>query len=715
VWVALSLIAPILIFAFTKHYNANLPRGDHAWVTLPVAIAAHDGTLTVGDLFVPNQGHITFYPHLVSAIFAWLTDWDIRLESYVAMVITFVTLVAAVWVARAVSPSHWKLTLPVFSVLLFALQFDYAWVVPRYTQWFFASMFLVVGVAVLLVLFPTRPRLAFGLAAFSAVSGMVSNATGVALFPALFITLTVVAWRKWGYLAAWVALTAAMAVVFFLLSGVEVASTGEEFNPSGIYIQPLMQLQFTQAMLGSGVMTGSEYFVEALYTGRFLLVLLVVNLVVLLSERSQAVYRTLAGWLPLVVYALISGILISLNRAVIAAMFLHYKIVGVTFWLGFVGVAVAVAESTRERRPRGSRPVTLVNVLVLALSGASFVFANYNALDQVFFNYKRLSETCHWAYMFTIDDTIESLRPRPEYGEDCVWSAWHMNDLSVRRMVMFADAEQVPIEDIIPTYQDGQPVIIETESGWESYHVQDWLLSGVPPEDVLHITIDIPVSYYTEPELPSTYITDPDAATRQSAVTDFIGDAETFWHVHRPEYLVPGMADYWTATDENHLRYDTSYETLGYIEFQITRYDRFQDVSQPLQQFGDNIELAAWSGLPEQINACDTVPLRSYWRSLRVPEMGYGYTATFVLMDDALETYARADSQLTSAPSNLWEPQQFYVDEREIVVPCDLPAGTYTIGIGVYDYQAPERLKVTAGETFMLDDLAVLARVAVGE
>ena len=90
------------------------------------------------------------------------------------------------------------------------------------------------------------------------------------------------------------------------------------------------------------------------------------------------------------------------------------------------------------------------------------------------------------------------------------------------------------------------------------------------------------------------------------------------------------------------------------------------------------------------------------------------YSMTVTLLDDSGETVLRGDGPLSLVPSDQWEPGRTYADLRTLDLPCDLPAGDYQIGVGVYDWRDGARLPVTlADETIAPDDLAIVGNVEV--
>jgi hypothetical protein len=86
--------------------------------------------------------------------------------------------------------------------------------------------------------------------------------------------------------------------------------------------------------------------------------------------------------------------------------------------------------------------------------------------------------------------------------------------------------------------------------------------------------------------------------------------------------------------------------------------------------------------------------LTLYWRSESPLPLNY---TTFVhLRNAAGETVAQKDQPpLNGAyPTSLWEPGEIIADEITIPIPDNLPAGSYSLVTGLYDFQTGQRLTV---------------------
>jgi hypothetical protein len=62
---------------------------------------------------------------------------------------------------------------------------------------------------------------------------------------------------------------------------------------------------------------------------------------------------------------------------------------------------------------------------------------------------------------------------------------------------------------------------------------------------------------------------------------------------------------------------------------------------------------------------------------------------------------------LGKLPMRLWEPGWPVVDTQLLPLPADLPAGEYTLWVGLYDWQTGARLPVVAGSPVEQDALLI--------
>jgi hypothetical protein len=154
------------------------------------------------------------------------------------------------------------------------------------------------------------------------------------------------------------------------------------------------------------------------------------------------------------------------------------------------------------------------------------------------------------------------------------------------------------------------------------------------------------------------------------------------------------------------------------------RPDRLQPASLPLAQFGGLLEVRPLLPLPPTVTAGQALPV-----TLGIHPLGPVTIAPSLFVHlygdptpyQGGPLWAQADHELcTSYPANLWRGDETIIQTFNLAIPASVPAGDYTIAIGVYPFPDGARLPVTApaaaaeagavGNYFSLHSLQIAAR-----
>ncbi|MFQ5612667.1 MAG: hypothetical protein ACE5H9_11100, partial [Anaerolineae bacterium] len=83
-----------------------------------------------------------------------------------------------------------------------------------------------------------------------------------------------------------------------------------------------------------------------------------------------------------------------------------------------------------------------------------------------------------------------------------------------------------------------------------------------------------------------------------------------------------------------------------------------------------------------------------FWQAETTPRADF--TVFVHVVDQAGSVVAQADGPPAQGayPTSLWDAGEIIADEREIVLPGDLPPGCYTLLVGLYRPDSGERLPV---------------------
>jgi hypothetical protein len=127
-------------------------------------------------------------------------------------------------------------------------------------------------------------------------------------------------------------------------------------------------------------------------------------------------------------------------------------------------------------------------------------------------------------------------------------------------------------------------------------------------------------------------------------------------------------------------------------------------------RFGDSIGLRGVS-LPAgtSYQAGNVLAISLYWEA--ETEIGQDYTVAWFVADG--DGNVRAQGQDTQpawgfAPTRGWEVGTLVIDNRALVIPDDLQAGTYVIWVRMYESSAPDRLLPAQGDHVRENTIGIL-------
>ena len=110
--------------------------------------------------------------------------------------------------------------------------------------------------------------------------------------------------------------------------------------------------------------------------------------------------------------------------------------------------------------------------------------------------------------------------------------------------------------------------------------------------------------------------------------------------------------------------------------------------------FADQIDLFGFNLDDHRLVPGQTLDLTLFWSPQGRPTRDY--TVFIHLLDDAGQIQGQADSPPASGayPTSVWDAGEFIADSHAITLPPDLPAGEYSMAIGLYDPLTGQRLPI---------------------
>ena len=170
----------------------------------------------------------------------------------------------------------------------------------------------------------------------------------------------------------------------------------------------------------------------------------------------------------------------------------------------------------------------------------------------------------------------------------------------------------------------------------------------------------------------------------------WLGEAEKLWIIRTRDFI--GGRNMIEAIEAEYTLYgvrDFPGETY-YTAIEALEYRRHPAEGRTLWRYGGNFNLLDWRLKDDnQVTVCQPITVDSWWSINN--ETDQLYSSTLVIADENGQGAANSDNvpgglYLTS----IWQPDRPYFDERQLTIPCDLPAGDYALSLGMYAIPSAE-------------------------
>ena len=170
----------------------------------------------------------------------------------------------------------------------------------------------------------------------------------------------------------------------------------------------------------------------------------------------------------------------------------------------------------------------------------------------------------------------------------------------------------------------------------------------------------------------------------------WLAQAEKLWIIRTRDFI--GGRNMIDAIEDEYTLYsliDFPGESY-YTAIEVLEFRRHPPDGRALWRYGDNFNLLDWRLKDDhQARACQTITVDSWWSINKETERLF--SSTLVIADENGQGAANSDNvpggvYLTS----IWQPRRPYFDERQLTIPCDLPAGEYPLSLGLYPLPAQE-------------------------
>lgn len=250
----LTCLPPLFLVCFAIKYTVNLPFADE-WYFVPLFEKMFNNTLTFGDLWAQHNEHRFLLTKLVTLANVQLTDWDLRYEIFLNLVIGAAIFMSIFAVLKKVSNDFWLFPIywifPTLSFLIFSLAQWENWLWGIRMNILFSALFVLAGFNELA---STLNRKTIFFAVLIGLLATYSNSGGLLYWPVallmIYINPHVLKNLKRKIITFWILITTVVILTYFY----NWSPPYYGFSPVGSFAQTLSKfIQITLALLGSAL------------------------------------------------------------------------------------------------------------------------------------------------------------------------------------------------------------------------------------------------------------------------------------------------------------------------------------------------------------------------------------------------------------------------------------------------------------------------------
>jgi hypothetical protein len=341
--VTILYILPVLAtLAFVHRFGVDVPLMD-SFSLVGLFHKIHLETVGFSDFWVPHNEHRMLIPRVFIAAFAFATNWDIKLQLYLNVLVAVLAAISLFWISRQQSlnnpqTNNWRSFADIVTVvLLFSLVQYENWIWEFQLAWFWKTLCLVLIVALLQYPQPHRwLDKGFILAAIFGVFMSFSGAHGlliwIAVFPLIWVRSETCEHPR---LQRVIWLILFVGSVLLYVSGSDQADTG--LDRTYLLKHPLDAIPFFLTILGRIFSTNPN---SASWAG--LVMLLGCGLSVWCFWTQKQYRLEIAAWLSLLLFPLGFAAMTTVGRAVLGiggALPSRYTTVTILMLIGLIHIA----------------------------------------------------------------------------------------------------------------------------------------------------------------------------------------------------------------------------------------------------------------------------------------------------------------------------------------------------------------------------------------
>ncbi|MEO1163930.1 MAG: glycosyltransferase family 39 protein [Chloroflexota bacterium] len=198
------------------------------------------------------------------------------------------------------------------------------------------------------------------------------------------------------------------------------------------------------------------------------------------------------------------------------------------------------------------------------------------------------------------------------------------------------------------------------------------------------------------------------------ASEDITGDTQAVIDAHERVFVVwfgqsEQDSEGVVANTLNTQAYQMTSDWVGDVRFEryATPTD-FAITEETNLMFGDAITLEAIALSSEMVAPNDALQVQLTWSTDTALDTRYRVFLQLLNSDGMLVAQRDSEPVANQALTTLWQPNAPVVDNHALLIPSDLPAGAYTLIVGLYDVNdASARLGVGEGDFYVLGEIVV--------
>lgn len=719
-----SLVPFALVLIYVASYRLIVPFGDEWFMNGRVAIATVEKHLTLGDLLFVNGGHRTLFTNLATAVSTLLTHWDLRVESLISPVLSFVCFVLLIRMFRKAERRATLVVLVPFSLILFSLYRDYNWWSLRHSHWYFANFFVLLTLYAL-----NQERLSKIKLALAIVLGWCatfSMATGMLVWPLGLMLLWFQGRRSWRLYVTWIFFGSISVILYFINSGIfSFVSASDVYannaaqqlsvnSPIGLNL-----VAFLLRFIGASVLSESSVSEAIAVVGALGLSLFAINAFFL--WRADRGVKRLAPWLAVGGFSIGSGVLTAIGRAnslgIDRALTVQYIVGSEFFWVALVALMVMVILQHAHSFSLGI-PLRLISSANVVLSAVCLGLYGYSTVSSL------QDQSIIWEHGLRL-----TANPKLMPDEQCVLSFIYTRETDCFTRIMLGLPSNTraldrlaagnltifshyPTVSMLPNaYHAGSPLVLASSNIWTNIHMRDRLLNTVAESQIFHLVqssehLDEVTQLLNPPVRISVGSSEPSPAFDAQ-----LADSDQVWIVE--DASAPGLTSGYTHRLEAR-GYTSIYSSIVTepARFSLAGYQRLSARPQPQFRLGDYFTLEGWTlGQSVDVEPCEAVTLQTLWSVDAGIPLDYSLTAVIAGSDGV--GVARSDGAPADLKTTFWKADQYYMDRRNITIPCALPKADYNLLLGLYNYRTSVSLPATTVDGNPVSNLIYLTTLHV--